>query len=437
MDSISAEGSGCPVNAGGMSLEGNESRLDPLIRHNPFPFYRAMREEKPVFYDEKLDVYLVTRYADVTAVLRDDVNFSLERGYQERWATGFADELTEILERDGGGFIRDPMLDPPAHTRARKLLEKAFTAHRVQTLEPRIRQIAVDLIEDVADKGKAEARMEIAIPLTARMICDQLGFDFDEVGTERISKWTTALGAQMGRMQTHEEFVDNAKLICELQNYIIPRIEHYRANPADNLTSDLVHARVVVDGEEVSLSFKEQVGWVRGLMTGGNDTTAAGVLNVILVLATQPELARRLRDSIDDDRLLTRFVEEVLRSQPPTHGLFRTAVRDVELSGVVVPKDAQVCVLFASANDDDGVFGCPRDIDLERNNLGRHLSFGAGIHRCVGASLARMEVKVATQEILRRLDNIKLQIPVEDITVLPTLGTHTIDSLPITFTRRA
>jgi len=426
----------CPV-TGTMTLRGDESRLDPLIRNNPFPFYRALREQEPVYYDAGIDVYLVTRYEDALTVLRDPITFSLEHGYQDRYANGFVDELAEIMERDGGGFIRDIIaVDPPAHTRLRQLVDKAFTAHRVKDLEPRIRQIVIDLVEPLAERGHGDGMKDIGAPLTARIICEQLGFDFDQVGTEKIARWTTALLAQIGRMQTREEMLANAREMCDLQNYIIPHIHAREKEPREDMISDLVHARLD-DEANPTLSFAEKVSCIRALLIAGNDTTAAAITNLMMVLATQPELAELLHRSVDDDRLLSRFVEELLRLQPPVHGLFRTAMKEVELGGTVIPQYAQLCVLFASANDDEKQFPCPRTLDLNRGNAGAHLTFGAGIHRCIGAALARMEIKIAAQEIIRRLDNIKLAIPAEELSYLPTLATQTLERLPLTFTRRA
>ncbi len=428
---------GCPHAGGAMRLRGDESRVDPLIRKNPFPFYRALREQQPVYYDPKLDVYLVSRYEDVETVLRDPVTFSLEHGYQDRYANGFVDELADIMNREGGGFVRDIIAcDPPAHTRLRKLLDKAFTAHRVKTLEPRIRQIVVDLIEPIAGRGHADGMKDIGAPLTARVICEQLGFDFDEVGTERIARWTTALLAQIGRMQTHDEMLANAREMCELQNYIIPIIRARESEPREDMISDLVHARLD-DEQNPTLSFAEKVSCVRAMLIAGNDTTAAAIANLLLVLATQPDLARRLHESADDDRFLTRFVEELLRLEPPSHGLFRTTTREVQLGGTRLPAFAQVCILFASANDDESQFPCSRQFDVTRGNVGKHLTFGAGIHRCIGAALAKMEIKVAAREIIKRLDDIRLAIPLEEIAYLPTVATQTVMRLPLTFSRRA
>lgn len=427
---------GCPHSGDTMQLHGDESRLDPLIRNNPHPFYRALREKDPVYYDPKLDVYLVTRYEDAVTVLRDPITYSQEHGYQDRYANGMVDELAEIMNREGGGFVRDIIAcDPPAHTRLRRLLEKAFTAHRVKTLEPRIRQIVVDLVEPLAERGFGDGMKDLGAPMTARIICEQLGFDYEEVGTEKIARWTTALLAQIGRMQTHEELLANARDMCELQNYIIPHLREREHSPREDMISDLVHARLD-DAENPTLSFEEQLSCVRALLIAGNDTTAAALANLMLVLALDPDLADRLYSSVDDDRLMKRFVEEILRLHPPVHGLYRTAMEDVVLGGKRIPALSQICILFASANDDESQFPSARSLDLERPNIAKHLTFGAGIHLCIGAPLARMEIKVAAQEVIRRLDNIRLAMPIDEISYLPTLATQTLERLPLTFTRR-
>jgi cytochrome P450 len=418
-----------------IEIRGAETRLDPAIRNNPFPFYRALREQRPVYYDPGIDVYLVTRYEDAVRVLQDDVNFSLEHGYQDRYANGHVEELAAIMERDGGGFIRDLAIDPPAHTRLRRLTEKAFTAHRVKSLEPRFRQIVVDLLEPLAARGHADGMKDIGAPLTAHVICDQLGLDFDRIGTAKVAEWTTAVIAQIGRMQTHEEMVGHAASICDLQNMIIAEIRDREAHPREDMISDLVHAELNDDANP-RLSFTEQVATVRAFLIAGNDTTAAGITNLLHVLATEEGLADAMLPHVDNDRIMARFVEEVLRREPPVHGLFRTAMRDIEIGGTVIPAMAQVCVMYAAANHDEAKFPRPEELDVDRPNVGANLTFGAGIHKCVGIALARMEVKVAAQEVIRRLADIRLAIAPEAITYLPTLATHTIESLPLTFRRR-
>ena len=209
------------------------------------------------------------------------------------------------------------------------------------------------------------------------------------------------------------------------------------ANPREDMISDIVHANIDHgDGNVETLSFSEALSSIRALLIAGNETTATALGNLFYILATQPQVAELLKNSVDDDRLLNRFVEELLRIEPPVRGLSRMTTAEVELGGKLLPAGAHLLLMYASANDQEEVFPEPRKFDIERPNVGRHLSFGGGIHRCVGLALARMEIKVAAREIVRRIDDIQLAINPEDITYMPTVATQTIESLPITFRKR-
>ena len=176
------------------------------------------------------------------------------------------------------------------------------------------------------------------------------------------------------------------------------------------MISDLVHARV--EGEaNAALTFEETVSLGMALLVAGNETTATALTNLFFVLATQPDTAKLLRSSVDNDRLLTRFVEELLGTDPPVRGITRMTTKEVELGGVNLPGPAHLLLLYASANDDDAEFACPRKFDVERSNLGRHVSFGAGVHRCAGAALARMDFEVAAREVIRRMEQHQARDP--------------------------
>ena len=422
--------SGCPVSGKLADM----TIADPEIRAHPNEFYKLMRHEDPVHYDEKLGMYLVSRYEDVQTVLRDPITFSVYHGYNAMYAKGFFDEFKEILERDGGGYFPDAIMsDPPYHTRIRGLAEKAFTAHRVKLLEPKIEAVIVDIIEGVMDKGEMDAVKEFAVPMTIRVICEQLGLD--QFDADKIQRWSLAVTAQIGRMQDREKMRENAAEICELQNYLIARMREREANPSEDMISDIVHAKVG-ENEDDTLTFKEAVSLVRALLIAGNETTATALGNLMFLLATQPDLQEQLYSIVDDDRLMTRFVEEILRLEPPVRGLSRMTTKEVELGGTVLPDRAHMLILYASGNDDETKFECPRNFDPERKNLGSSVTFGGGVHRCIGSALARMEVKVAARELIRRVKDIKLAVPVEDIHYLPTIATRSIEKLPITFSRR-
>ncbi|WP_428310114.1 cytochrome P450 [Hydrocarboniphaga sp.] len=425
----------CPAGFGKTALA-DMSLSNPAIGAQPTAFYQAMRTEDPVHYDDKLGMWLVSRYDDIVTVLRDPLTYSDKHGYAAQYASGFFAEFKEILERDGGGFFADAIKDdPPGHTRVRRLLDKAFTAHRVATLEPGITRIITDLIEQLADKAAGgqvvDGVNDFAIPLTISVICEQLGLAQFNAG--KIQRWSSAVTAQIGRMQNREQMLENAAQICDLQNFIIAEMKAREAQPREDMISDLVHA-TLDDGSK--LEFGEAVSLVRALIIAGNDTTATAIGNLLFVLATRPEVAKTLQESVDDDRLMNRFVEELLRIEPPVRGLAKMTTKEVELGGRKLPKDAHLLVLYASGNDDETQFACPRDFDLNRSNISKHVAFGVGVHRCVGASLSRMEIKVAAREIVRRISDIKLAIPVDQIRYQPTVAVRSIEKLPLTFRRR-
>jgi cytochrome P450 len=325
--------------------------------------------------------------------------------------------------------------DPPAHTRVRSLMEKAFTAHRVATLEPRITAVVLDLIETItakAERGEVvDGVREFAIPLTIRIICEQLGVSQSYAAD--IERWSAAATAQISAMQNRDTMLANAKLMCALQQFIIGEMKARQAQPREDMISDIVHA-TLEDGSQ--LTFAEGVSLIQALIIAGNDTTATGIGKLLFLLATRPDVLKTLQDSVDDDRLMTRFVEELLRIEPPVRGLAKMTVREVELGGAKLPAHAHLLILYASGNDDETVFACPRDFDLNRPNLGKHVAFGVGVHRCIGASLARMEIKVAAREVVRRITDIRLAAPVEQLRYLPTVATHTLAELPLTLKRR-
>ena len=429
--------SACPAGMSAGPPLGGASLTDPLIVAQPSEFYRSMRKQDPVYYDEKIGMYLVSRYDDVVAVLRDPLTFSDKLGYEALYASGHFEEFKQILERDGGGFFPDAIKDdPPAHTRVRRLMEQAFTAHRVATLEPGITAIVVNLIEKLADKAAkgelADGVNDFAVPLTIAVICEQLGIH--QVNANKIQRWSQAITAQISHMQDRQQMLENAVQICDLQNFIIAEMRAREHQRREDMISDIVHAQLDDGGR---LTFQEAVSLIRALIIAGNETTATEVGNLLFVLATRPDVAKMLRDSIDDDRLLARFVEELLRIEPPVRGLAKMTTREVELGGRLLPNRAHLLVLYASGNDDESVFECPRRFDLNRSDLGKHLAFGVGVHRCIGASLARMEIKVAAREITRRLADIRLAVPAEALQYLPTVATRTIRQLPLTLTRRA
>lgn len=428
-EGASAEATGkCPV------LGPDATLADEAVLRAPFPFYRALREADPVHFDPTLNAWLVSRHADVRRVLLETETFSMERGWRTNYAHGFVEEFMQILQRDGGGFFPDViMTDPPLHTRIRRLMEKAFTAQRVQSLEPGVTARVGEILDRLPPSGEIDGIRDLAYPLTIGILAEQLGAR--DVAHADIERWTLALSAQVGRMQNREEMLRNAADICELQRYVIAMIEDRRRAPSADLVSDLVHARNE-DGDDPVLNFPELVACVRALIGGGSETTANAVAGMLLIMATRPEAARQLHEGLDDPRIVNRFVEEALRIFPPPRALSRVATRDVELGGKLIPEDSQLLILFASANHDERQFADPDAFDLGRPNLASHVTFGAGIHRCVGVALARMEMAVVAREVSRRFGELRLAIPPEELAYLPSVSNHSLQRLPLAYAKR-
>jgi len=411
------------------------SLTDYDIQAHPRAFFEAMRHGDPVHYDERLGSWLITRHEDIWDIQSDPVTFSVHHGYHDFQARGLQDEFRGYLREHGGGYFPDAIMsDPPYHTRIRKLMENAFTAHRVKDLEPRITEVVSNLISDVIARsdGKCDAVRDIAVPLTIRIIVEQLGLD--QGMEDQISRWSAAVTAQIGAMQNRDTMIENAKLMSELQLYLISKMKEREQDPREDMISDLVHAELTnEDGTKEKLNFEEAVSLVRATLIAGNDTTATAIGNLFYVIATKPGMAELLEESVKDERLLNRFVEEHLRNEPPVRALSRATTREVVVNGTTIPEGAHMLLVYASGNDDETYFPEPRKFDPTRLNLGRHVGFGGGPHRCIGLALARMEVKVAVREIARQMKNIKLAVPEEDLRYLKTVATRTIESLPITF----
>jgi cytochrome P450 len=435
-DDQSAKAGGCPVTGAASPLNG-ESLTEPGNIAHPLAFYKRMRDQDPVYYDEKLGYWLVSRYEDIWTVFKDPITFSFKHGYFDTLGGGFFEEFKSIIERDGGGHFPDAIMeDPPLHARVRRLTEKAFTAHRVAQLEERMGEIAEDLIEQLlqrCEKGEVvDGVRGYANPFTVRVICEQLGVP--QVEWQKIQRWAWAWVSQISCMQDREMMLANAKDVCDLQNYIIGEVRARQTEPREDMISDIVHA-TLEDGTK--LTFEESVSIVRALMVGGHETTATALTNMEFLLCTRPEVVKNLREAAEDERKMTRFVEEILRIAPPSRALSRTTTAEVQLGDKLLPKGAHLLVVFESGNDDETVFPCPRDFDPDRSNLGKHVAFGGGIHRCIGAALARGEIKVTAREFAKRIGSFELAVPPESLEYLPTVATHSIKQLPMRVTRRA
>lgn len=426
----SAVETGCPVGVERLDSLDDASFVDPAIQENPFAYYRTLRYDAPVHFEKDLGMYLVSRHEDLTEVLRDPVVFSQELGYYQQMAHGHLDEVKAILEQEGGGFFPDVAnIDPPRHTRVRRLLSQAFSRKRMKSLEPQFEQIVDGLIDGFIGRGEVDGLHELALPMAIAFSMQQLQVDDLDMAT--IKKWGSAYLSQFSLANTREDMVRAARELAEMQNYLIALVRRRMDNPEDDMLSDIITARTP---DEEPLSFEELVATARALLINTHDSMSTAFTNILFHVATDAKIATHFYDAVDDDSQMGRFVEELLRLDPPVRALSRVTTESVTLGGTELPEGAHLLVLFASANDDESVFDCPRQFDPSRINLRKSMTFGAGVHLCLGVSLARMQLLVAATQTARRLRNLSLAIPVEEIRYIPNAALLAMERLPLTFT---
>jgi cytochrome P450 len=323
--------------------------------------------------------------------------------------------------RSGTGMgIHMLSVDPPDHTRLRRLVSTAFTRSRMQALRPRISAIAESLADAMAPLGRTDLVTSFTGPLPIQVISELLGVPED--GRDTFRKWTTQALTSTGHRQS-EGF-------AALNRYLAELIADKRRSPGDDLLSALV---AVHDHEDGRLSEAELIGTANLLVIAGHDTTVNLLSNAVVALFDHPEQARRLRE---DPGLLPGAVEEFLRFDPPVeHTTMRFAERDLTLGGTPIPRgDIVVVALTSAGRCDPALSEAERNtLDVERSSP-RHLAFGHGIHYCLGAPLARIEAEIGLGTLLRRFPDLAPAVPLTDIAWVPSGIMRGPVSLPVTFT---
>jgi cytochrome P450 len=420
---------GCPAGQERLESLAGVSFIDPAIQVKPFAYYRALRDGDPVHFETDLGMYLVSRHEDLMAVLRDPVVFSQELGYYGQMAHGHLDEMKEILAREGGGFFPDVAnIDPPRHTRVRRLLSQAFGRRRMKALEPQFERLVDELIDKFLESGEADGLHDLALPMAIAFSMQQLQVDDLDMGT--IKRWGSAYLSQFSLTNTRDDMIRAAHELCEMQNYLIALVEKRMETPEDDMLSDIIRADTP---DEEPLTFEELVATARMLLINTHDSMSTAFTNILFKVATDTAIAQQFYAAADDDSQMGRFIEELMRLEPPVRALSRVTTKPVTLGDTPLPEGSHLLILFASANDDEAVFECPRQFDASRINIRKSLTFGAGAHLCLGISLARMQLLVAAKQTARRMKNISLAIPLEDIRYLPNAALLAMERLPLRF----
>jgi cytochrome P450 len=368
---------------------------------NPYPVYARLRDEDPVHRSPFMaGSYVLSRYDDVSSALRDHERFS-----------------SNPLGAEVGGHRFLIGSDPPDHTKLRRLVTKPFTPSAIAALEPRVRHICNELVDELiaanAD-GKADLIGHLGYPLPVIVIAELMGIPPDR--RDDFKRWSDAM---LGGLSPDFDPTQAGLSALEMFQYFGEVIEARQAQPEEDLISILVNGAEPLNREELLM-------FCMLLLIAGNETTTNLVSNGALALFSNPDQAERLRD---DQSLIPAAIEEALRYDSPVQALWRQARTDIDLHGTTIPSGSQVVVLYASANRDERHYPDADQFRIDRNPRD-HVAFGAGIHLCLGAALARMEGRVVAEVLLERTKHMRQEAPGERIHNAIVRGMR---SLPVTF----
>lgn len=371
--------------------------LEPAFQADPYPIYAELRRDTPVFYSPLYDFWVVTRHADVSDVLRQPDIFSSAGALQNNVAlpprvvavmATQDPEATLLVESDG-----------PVHSRIRGVVNKAFTPQRIARLEPKIRAITEELIDAFAADGQADLMTQFATPLPGRVICDLLGVPQEDF--PQLKRWSDEWVELLSASAPEERLLACAHGFVASQRYFLEQIRSRQQHPREDLLTVMLPIEL---GGTAALSVAEAAYNALSLMVAGHETTTNVIGNGLAQLFAHPDQLDQLRKNPE---LIPNAVEELLRIDTSVLGLFRVTTREAEVGGVTIPANARVFLLYSAANHDTAQFPNPERLDITRANAREHLTLARGIHVCLGAPLARLELRIAFERLLARLPNLR------------------------------
>jgi len=366
------------------------------VQECPFQIYRQLQDEAPVWQMPGTNVFVVTRYSDIRDIIRDPARFSSSFGALLN--AGSSNKEVDAIYGQGYEMVETLLTqDPPRHRVYRNLVNKVFSNKRIEGMRDYIQSITDEPIDAWIDDGEVDLMNRLCVPLPIYVIADQLGVPRAELPL--IKKWSDASASRLGRLADAEQQIQNAKDIVEFQHYFADLIDRMRESPEDNIISDLANNTI---DEGRLLTKPEALGMIQQILVAGNETSTAGIAGGVVLLIENADEQTKLRNNPD---LIPGAVEEILRLETPTSGMWRTATEDTEVGGVPIPKGAFLMVRFAAGNRDESVFSCGHEMKVDRDNASNHLAFGQGTHFCLGAQLARSEMQIALGSLLARTDN--------------------------------
>ena len=431
---------GCPYSPGDLD---RLLALDTDLVRCPFPLYEVLREHAPVVRNERLGGYVVTRYADIMEILRDTTTFSSAMASGPSSVSALAKTLiadpatSPRLRAQAERRLRiaeSPVLlftDPPLHKRQRDLVRNAFGARRVKLLEPDVRVLTDELLEGLAQaapNGPVDVVPMFSIPLPMTVIATLLGVPPQHM--DEFKRWSNAFTAGVGGLeQSPEAVAEIFEAVDNFYDYFTAEIEARRTDPRDDLLTDLVSART---RDEEPLSLDEILQMLVQFLVAGNETTTNMATTLLFQLASDPDLAQRVRAN---PALVSPLVEEMLRVEAPVQGMFRVSTADSKIGDVEVPAGSLLWLVYGSGNRDEQAFTGADEIDLEADR-GLNLTFAQFEHFCLGANIAKLELRIAVEHLLARFSDLRLAVDAETLTYHRSFVLRGPTTLPLHLTPR-
>jgi cytochrome P450 len=391
-------------------VESNQfNPFDPEVMACPYPHLSRLRAEAPVVWSAVANAFVVTSHELLLDVLRRPKVFSSQFGRAGRQVP--AEWQGAIDEVIGEGYPRVSVLltsDPPAHTRYRRLVSKAFAPAGIARFEPVMRRIAERLVDSWTSGEVIDFVERFSTPLPVESIAQVMNVPDDHLG--EFKAWSDATASAIGTEITVDGLLASERSINEFQRYFAEQLELRRVEPQDDLLTHLLTTDIDDEDEEVvdrrPLDMAEMLRILQMILVAGNETTTSLLGDMMRILGRRPEEWQRMRA---DPAHIPVVIEEALRFASPNGGIWRVAAADTELGGVTIPAGSRLIVTFMSANRDEAVFGDDAaSFRPDRDRLGEHLAFGSGPHFCLGAALSRLETRIAMEVLTSRVASFEL-----------------------------
>jgi cytochrome P450 len=407
--------------------------FDPEVQQCPYPAYKTLRDDAPVYKIEGTDMFAVTRYDDVREVLMDPIRFrSTAMDANLRNSPADAERGRKITERfEAKGWVPAPALgarDDPGHKQMRAMFNQAFKPSKIKEIDPQVEGLAYELIDGFVDDGKCDWVKQFCIPLPLFIIGEQMGAKRADMW--KIKGWTDAFFHRISMMLPENKHMEMIDREIEAQHYFQPIFERLRKNPDNSLISVLVNTVIEEWGRPLNDN-ELHAEMMADTFVGGSETTTNALAGGMKLLIENKDVWRQLKS--DPDKYMKTFIEEVVRLESPVQSLMRFTHEKQEIAGVTIPEGSVINVRYAAANRDERQFECPEKLDLDRPKAGAHMGFGSGVHHCLGAPLARRELIWGFTAVVDRFEDMWFADGKNDFTYHPHFLLRAMKELHIEF----